>query len=198
MLRETVIKIEKLSRKYNGYISTEELLAEGITNRQIGVFVEIEMLERVCHGHYWFQCFPGAKPVDYKAVEVCFSDPEAVVCAASACFYLGLIDQEPEKLSVATKRSDRRKIGMNFPIVRHYYSERTFGAYQDIVKTEFGIYRIYDIDRSVCDCIRFRKEIGEDLFAYVLECYRKRDGAGEKLLQYAKTLRLLNLVKRYV
>ncbi|MCI8939587.1 MAG: hypothetical protein HFH12_06275 [Dorea sp.] len=198
MLRETVIKLERLSRKYHGYISTEELLREGITNRQIGVFVEIEMLERVCHGHYWFPCFPFPKPSDYKAIEVCFSAPEAVICADSACFYLGLIDQEPEKLSVATRRSDRRRVGMNFPISRHYYAERTFGEYQNTVETEFGRYSIYDRERSVCDCIRFRKEIEEDIFAYVLENYKKQEQTGEKLLQYAKTLRLFHLVKKYV
>lgn len=198
MLRETVIKIERLSRKYKGYISTEELLREGITNRQIGVFVEIEMLERVCHGYYWFHCFAFAKPWDYKALEVCFSDPEAVICADSACFYLGLIDQEPERLSAATRRSDRRKLSMNFPVSRHYYSERLFPEYQNVVETDFGRYRIYDIVRSVCDCIRFRDDLEEDIFTYVMECYKKRDPEGERLLEYAKNLRLLNLIKRYV
>ena len=198
MLRETVIKIERLSRKYKGYISTEELLREGITNRQIGVFVEIELLERVCHGHYWFQCSVLSKPRDYKAVEVCFSDPEAVICADSACFYLGLIDVEPDRLSAATRRSDRRKIHMNFPVSRHYYSEHMFPEYQNLVETEFGRYRIYDIERSVCDCIRFRDDLEEDIFAYVMECYKKRNPEGDKLLQYAKKLRLFNLVKRYV
>lgn len=198
MLRETVIKIERLSRKYKGYISTEELLREGITNRQIGVFVEIEILERVCHGYYWFNCSVLVKPPDYKALEVCFSDPEAVICADSACFYLGLIDVEPVRLSAATRRSDRRRLHMNFPVSRHYYSERLFPAYQTETETEFGTYRIYDIERSVCDCIRFREDLEADIFAYVLECYKKRNPAGDKLLEYAKNLRLLNLVKQYV
>lgn len=198
MLRETVIKIERLSRKYKGYISTEELLQEGITNRQIGVFVEIEMLERVCHGHYWFQCCNFPKPWDYKAVEVSFSDPEAVICADSACFYLGLIDREPERLSVATRRSDRRKIQMNFPVSRHYYSERMFPEHQNILETEHGKYRIYDIERSVCDVVRFRDGLEEDIFAYVIESYKKRNLPVEKLLKYARELRIFNQVKRYV
>lgn len=198
MLRETVIRIERLSRKYKGYISTEELLREGITNRQIGVFVDIEMLERVCHGYYWFQCSAFSKSWDYKAVEVCYSDPEAVICADSACFYLGLIDKEPGRLSVATRRSDRRRLHMNFPVSRHYYSERMFPEYQKVMETEFGKYRVYDIERSVCDCIRFRDDLEEDIFAYVLECYKKRNQKGEELLEYAKKLRLLNLVKQYM
>lgn len=198
MLRETVIRIERLSRKYKGYISTEELLREGITNRQIGVFVDIEMLERVCHGYYWFHCSAFSKPWDYKAVEVSYSDPESVICADSACFYLGLIDKEPDRLSVATRRSDRRRLHMNFPVLRHYYSERMFPEYQKVMETEFGKYQVYDIERSVCDCIRFRDDLEEDIFAYVLECYKKRNQKGDKLLEYAKKLRLLNLVKQYM
>ena len=198
MLRETVIKIERLSRKYKGYISTEELLREGITNRQIGVFVEIEMLERICHGHYWFQCSGFSKPWDFNAIEVGFTDPEAVICADSACFYLGLIDREPVKLSVATRRSDRRKIQMNFPVSRHYYGERLFLECQNVLETEHGRYRVYDIERSVCDAIRFRAELEEDVFAYVIECYKRKNPSTENLLQCAKKLRLLNQVKQYV
>ncbi len=198
MLRETVIKIEKLSRKYKGYISTEELLREGITNRQIGVFTQIEMLERICHGHYWFQCYRFPKPWDYKALEVSFSDPEAVICADSACYYLGLIDKEPVRLSVATRRSDRRRIQMNFPVSRHYYSERLFPEYQITLETGHGRYRVYDIERSVCDAVRFRAELEEDIFAYIIECYRKRNPSADQLLQCAKRLRLLNQVKRYI
>lgn len=198
MLRETVIKLERLSKEYQGYISTEELLRKGITNRQIHVFAEIGMLERVCHGYYWFQCSVLSKPWDYKAVEVCFSDPETVICADSACFYLGLVDKEPGRISVATRRSDRRKIHMNFPVSRHYYSERMFSEYQNLIETDFGRYRVYDIERSVCDCIRFRGNLEEDMFAYVIECYRKRNPTGDKLLEHAKNLRLLNQVKRYV
>ena len=47
MIKETYAKYYRLSEKYNGYISTSELLREGLTNRQIAQFVSSGMLEKV-------------------------------------------------------------------------------------------------------------------------------------------------------
>lgn len=126
VIKDTYIKCCQLTWKYNGYISTSELLREGLTNRQISEFVANGMLERVCYGIYWLSCAEYAKPDDYKAIEICQSDPKAVICADSACFYQGLIDIEPPVVSIATRRDDRSKIAMNFPVRRHYYSGSIF------------------------------------------------------------------------
>ena len=118
---ETRKKITDMSTRYKGYISTKELLHEGLTNRQITASVEEGLLEKISHGHYWFRCGNYNKPAEYKALEISITAPDAVICADSACYFWGLIEKEPDSLSVATKRSDRKKIHMNFPVKRHYF-----------------------------------------------------------------------------
>jgi len=182
-----------------GYIGTEQLLKAGVTNRQIAALTEEGLLERICHGHYWIRSAGCEKPKEYKAVEVCLSDPNAVICADSACFYHGLIDQEPPALSVATKRNDRRKIEMNFPVARHYYSENRHMAKIDQVSTQFGTYSMFDLEKSVCDCIYFRKDIDEKIFECIMErysCYKERQM--ERLMEYAKRLCVLKELKKYL
>lgn len=200
MLKDTYEKCRHLSVKYKGYIGTASLLKEGLTNRQIAEFVSNGMLEKVYHGVYWFSCADYEKPADFKAVEIAKSNPRAVVCADSACFYQGLIDVEPPIVSVATKRNDRSKLAMNFPISRHYYSESNFQEQQTIVHTEFGDYRIYGLDRSVCDCIRFKRDIDEGIFCLILDNYKKQrqEQTRDRLLQYAKKLRMVNQLERYL
>lgn len=181
-----------------GYIRTEQLLAAGITNRQIRNLVEEGELEKVCHGHYWVNKNACKKPKEYKAIEICLSDPKAVVCADSACFYLGLIRIEPSVFSVATSRSDRSAIKMNFPTKRYYFSDSNFEGTQEIITTDFGIYKTFDIDRSVCDCIRFRRNIDTYIFDLIIDTYREKKDAQKKRLQaYASKLRMLNEVKNY-
>lgn len=189
---------EKLER-YSGYIETDQLLRDGFTNRQIANFVEEGLLERVCHGHYWILHPDCEKPKEYKAIEVCMSDPKAMICADSACFYLGLIQAEPMSLSVATSRNDRSAINMNFPVTRHFISDNIFSDSYNKISTGFGSYNISDIDRSVCDCIRFKKDIDTYIFDLVIDSYREQNVQREKRIwEYAKRLNMLDKVQKYL
>ena len=125
-------KVRNISEKYKGYIDTEDLMKEGLTNRQIGLLTAEEKLEKIAHGHYWVNSDAYGKPEDYKAVEVARVNENAVICADSACYYMGLIDVEPQVLSIATKRSDRHKMKMNFDVCRHYFSEKAFEEDQKV------------------------------------------------------------------
>lgn len=155
----TYYRLENLYRKYAGYISTRELLDEGFTNRQIAILTEENYLEKVCHGCYWMLQCGHKKPNDYKCIEVCLSDPRAVIAMKSACYYQGLIESEPDVLVIATERTDRSTINMRFSVERHYFSSSHFQYGMEKVETKFGKYNIYNVERSVYDMVRLKDEI---------------------------------------
>lgn len=177
MRDNTYMKLEAIYKKIKGYVGTKKLLDEGFSNRQIAALTKEGYLEKICYGFYWLNGRGDDKPVDYKCIEVCLSAPQAVVCMDSALYYQRLIEAEPECLSVATARTDRRMLNMNFPVDRHYFSDSNFEIGLKKVETEFGCYSIYDIERSVCDIIRLESR---DIPS--VDYQRKR------LLQYAKIL----------
>lgn len=184
--------------EHSGYVKTESLLAAGFTNRQIGEFVEEARLEKICHGYYWVRTEGNKKPDVYKAIETCLSDSRAVICADSACFYQGLIPVEPGILSVATRRDDRSSLKLSFPIRRHYYSQNIFKETYCEITTDFGNYNVFDIDTSVCDCMRFRKDIDTYIFELIIENYRKSELRQLKRLRaYAEKAHVLNEVRKY-
>lgn len=154
----TYYRLENLYRKYSGYINTRELLAEGFSNRQIAALTEENYLEKVCHGCYWMLQCGYKKPDDYKCIEVCLSDPRAVIAMKSACYYQGIIEFEPDVLAVVTERTDRSVIKMKFPVERHYFSSSHFQNGIKKIETKFGKYNIYNIERSVCDMVRLKDE----------------------------------------
>lgn len=80
-----------LFRKYKGYVETKDLLAEGFSNRQISALVNEGYLQKVCYGHYWLSGKECKKPFDYKCIEVCLSNPDAVICMNSATLLSGSI-----------------------------------------------------------------------------------------------------------
>jgi hypothetical protein len=146
-------------------------------------------LEKICHGYYWIAEEGLEKPTDYKCIELCLSNPRAVVCMESALFYQGMIKKEPEYLSVATERTDRSLLMMNFPVKRHYFSENYFQAGVRKIDTEFGCYNIYDIERSVCDIYRLEAEMNLE----IVNGIRNNEQQYKRLKQYEELLRIKNI-----
>ena len=153
MRKNTVEKLQRMISTGRTYVTTAELLSTGFTNRQISELLEMGELEKISHGQYWLIHSGITKLKEYKALEIGKVNPEAVICADSACYLQGLIKVEPKVMSIATRRSDRHSMNMNFSVNRHYYAERTFEEECLIKSTPQGEYKIYNIDRSVCDCI---------------------------------------------
>ena len=88
---------------------------------------------------------------------------------------------------------------VNFPICRHYFGDSYFEDNSKKVTTPLGSYRVYDLDRSVCDCIRFKDNIDKDIFNLIIENYRKSgERQMEQMLEYAGKVRMLRRVKRYL
>ncbi len=199
MLQKTYDKVNALFEKAHGYLSTRELLENRITTIQIRSMLEDGKIEKISHGHYWNRMSGREKPDNYKMIEACMTNPKAVICSLSACYYHGLIKQEPEKLYVATARTDRGEMKLSFPVSRHYFSLLSFDEDVLDVKTAYGNIKVYDIDRSVCDCIRLEKEIGRDKVELVVENYKKNENKKpEHLLDYADRMRFGKITRDYL
>jgi len=178
----TYVKLEAVFKKYKGYVGTKALLEEGFSNRQIAVLVEEGYLEKISHGYYWLAGGQYRKPQDHKCIEVCLSNPRAVICMDSALYYQKALVEEPEYLSVATERTDRSVLKMNFPTRRRYFSERNFQIGRRKQETEFGCYYIYDIERSICDMQR----LGLQVTWEILDCVKMKEQQRKRLLKYAE------------
>jgi predicted transcriptional regulator of viral defense system len=159
MEQQTYTKLEILLKNSSGYVGTRDLLQEGFTTRQIAALTKEEYLEKVCFGWYWIKAGNKEKPADYKCVEIALTDPNAVICMESALYYQGILKEEPESITVATERTDRRKLQMNFPVKRRYFSGTNFKQGRKKVETAFGSYYIYDVERCIYDLQRLKSDV---------------------------------------
>ncbi|MDD7402502.1 MAG: hypothetical protein SO170_08135 [Butyribacter sp.] len=195
MLKSTYQKIVKLFQENNGYVNAALLKKEKVTTVQIKELLQNGTIEKVSHGHYWLVSEEG-KPENYKLLETCQTNPKAVICADSACYYHGLIKEEPEKLSIATAKTDRSRMQLPFPVCRHYYSDVAFEQDLQIIETPYGKIRVYGLERSVCDSIRFQENIGEENVTEIVENYMKQDKKElERLQAYADAMRVGKIVR---
>ncbi|MDO4167018.1 MAG: hypothetical protein Q4D32_06415 [Eubacteriales bacterium] len=196
MLLNTYQKVMDLFESGNGYRDASELKKAKITTVQIKELVNKGIVERVSHGHYWLVDEENGKPENYRMIEACRVNPRAVICADSACYFHGLIDVEPERLSVATLKTDRSRMQLNFPVSRHYYSDLAFSQDMKEVDTPYGKIRVYDVERSVCDAIRFRADVGEEMLELIINRFLQRDSNQmDRLLAYADAMRVGKIVR---
>ena len=80
------------------------------------------------------------------------SNPDAVICMNSALYYQGVLSTEPDYLSVATERTDRSMMKMDFMIQRHYFSNRNFniGIRKQETELEHIIFMILNVQFVTC------------------------------------------------
>ncbi len=59
--------------------------------------------------------------------------------------------------------------------------------------------KIYDIEKTICDCLRYRNEIDMDVVKKSLNEYvKRRDKNINKLLRYANITNIYNLLNKYL
>jgi predicted transcriptional regulator of viral defense system len=131
--------------------------------------------------------------------EICRSASQAVVCMFSAWqFYQLTTTVSPEvHLAIPVRK---KPVLPDFPPVQMYFWS---AGYYDIgiTETEFNGEKIklYDLEKSVCDAVRYRNKIGVETLNEVLRNYLKRkDRNLDKLMKYAVQLRISKTMQNYI
>lgn len=189
---------EKIIRQFalnHGYMNFAQLREDGVTVKQLKELESQGILERFARGWYWCCDCGYTKPVDYKYIEISKVNPRAVICMESACYLCGLLKKEPDVVMVATERTDRKKMELLFPIQRFYFQNASIPGEIRTKTTEFGSYRYYSEERSICDCLRMGNRLEPSVYMEVVDVYRQSGRSQKRIYEYAKALRGLRNVQ---
>ena len=196
MLQRTHEKIVNIFQLHNGYMTYTEMLREGMTVVQMRELEDRGILQRFARGCYWCRECGLDKPENYRYIEIGISNPKAVVCLASACYLNGLTEKETEPVCVATERTDRRNMVFDFPVNRFYLQNTGIEGEIITEETEYGKIRYYSLERTICDCLRMKNKVGQDIYKQAVKEYLAHEKIQEKVLEYAEKLRAVRNVKR--
>ena len=125
--------------------------------------------------------------------------PEGILCLWSACSIHQLTTSMPQAFHIAIKRG--RKVSIpSFPRIEvHHYTEDLLkiGVISMIIDG-FNI-RLYDVERCVCDAVKFRNKVGMDVCSEIINNYLERpDRNLSKLMDYARRLRVGKIIEQYL
>jgi predicted transcriptional regulator of viral defense system len=138
--------------------------------------------------------------IDLPMVDIEKIVPGGVLCLHSLWAYYGLTAQDPKVFSIAVRKDSPEIALPDYPPIHLYYFKPEY--YRLGIDThklgEFNI-KVYDLEKSVCDAVKYRVIVGSSLSNEVLNNYRDMKRRNLlKLIKYAKMMRIETLLKTYL
>ncbi len=175
--------------EHHGLLRTHEALALGIHPRALYHMREEGLLETLARGVYRLTTLPDFSEPDLVLVSK--KIPRAIICLISALSYYRITTQIPHFVYIAIPNKSR-KSALDYPPIRYFwYSDTTYHTGVETIDINGCPVRIFDIEKTLADCIKFRHKIGVDVVIEALKMYwRRRNTRIDKLYEYAKINRV--------
>lgn len=176
-----------------GIAKSADFVAAGIRAADVVNLCNAGILSRVRHGYYELTEKSEVSEEQLLATLV----PKGIVCVESALFHYGYSDFAPRKWSIAVPRSmSRTKLNVDVLALQPYYVQaelydlgKTIGNFNGVVLP------VYDRERTICDCFKYRAKLDNEIFNKALNAYANDTEKNlSNLSAYAKKLRVYKKV----
>lgn len=190
-------EIMQLIASNNGMINAKEARQNNISLKKLQRLEKEGELERVAKGLYLHKDFI-ADPfyiAQYRSSKSVFSHTTAV-------YLHKLSDENPRILTMTVPSDWNTKLLKEKDLYKfYYYKKEVWEMGQEIIESPFGhLVKVYDKERTICDCIINISEVGRDIVLNSIKEYmdniKERDVV--KLYKYAERLNIKEKARIYV
>lgn len=191
MSKETTAK--NVFKNVGAIAKTSDFKNAGLSNYDIAKLCKDGVIERIRNGFYQL-------PDNYNISEeqlISSLLPYGIVCVESALFHYGYSDFTPREWSIAVPRTYRNQISniRELPVKAYYIQKNIF----DVGKTKDDFngvtLPVYDRERTICDCFKYRSRLDNEIFNKALNAYANDSKKNlSNLSAYAKKMRVYKKV----
>ncbi|MFA5381339.1 MAG: type IV toxin-antitoxin system AbiEi family antitoxin domain-containing protein [Candidatus Izemoplasmatales bacterium] len=188
-------KLEELIKRQNGYITTQDAIYEGIHREYLTMFVEEEKLIRTSPGVY--QSIDAWEDKLYAYQQ---KKKHMIYSHDTALFLHGLSDRDPIQYSVTLPTGYNTSQIKQIDLITYTIKPSLFQLGKMTMKSPFGNdITVYDKERTICDIIRSRSRIDQQILNDGLKRYVKDKSKNlNNLLEYAKKMGIDNVLRNYL
>lgn len=190
-------KVERVFKQHLGFARTKDIRKAGGQTRDIARLLKSHVIERIKPGLYkWLD-----KPLslNQEFLEVSKAIPQGVICLISALSYHHLTTAKPTVVHLALPKGLKGAKILYPPVEKHWFSQEQYETGIMEVRQKEGKFRIYDAEKTICDCFRYRNRVGEDIAKESIVEYMKRPGKNiDKLLKTASVCRIRKVMEPYL
>jgi len=192
-----VEEVRQIFDEHGGMLRTRELYAYKVFYNDVQQFVRDGLVEKIRYGYY--QWIDEDNPSEARLINQLF--PDGILNMYTALFYYGYSDRTPNAWHLAvSKDSGKSRFKIDYPFVRPYFVEPdllNLGLTSGEIDS--NPVRIYDKERTICDCLRYRNKMDREIFVKAIQRYVNDTSKNiPRMMHYAKKLRAANTVKNLV
>lgn len=181
--------VQNIIKQSGGIAKTSDFIEAGLDNYDVAKLCNEGIINRIRHGYYQL---PKDKDItDEQLIATLL--PQGIICVESALFHYGYSDFTPREWSIAVPRSMSRTVKRMQEIpMKAYYIQKEYIELGKTTDDFNGVtLPVYDKERTICDCFKYRTKLDNELFNKALNAYV----ADEKknlvnLIQYSKKMKL--------
>lgn len=182
-------QVKEVIDRNGGIAKSADFVSVGIRAMDLVGLCNAGYLNRVRHGYYELAEDSAVSEERMLAVLI----PKGIVCVESALFHFGYSDFAPRKWSIAVPRSmSRTKLEIDVLAIQPYYVQANLYGLGKTADRFNGVeLPVYDRERTICDCFKYRSRLDNELFGKALNAYANDANKNLKnLSEYAKRLRV--------
>jgi len=187
------IDIKTLFNRQKGYLKRRQI-PDRKTYIHLLKMVKSGEVERLKRGVYCDHSKTSNVMIDIDKIVT-----NGVLCMYSAWFHYQLSTQIPQSFHIAIEKN-RKTVLPDYPSISLYYWQQKYHEL-GVVRQVINGYtvNIYDLEKSVCDAVKYRTKIGIEASSEILRNYlKRRDRDISKLIKYAQKMRVEKILKTYL
>ena len=176
-----------------GVAKSADFVAAGMRAVDVVNLCNAGQLDRIRHGYYQLAEADTSSEEQLLATLI----PKGIVCVESALFHYGYSDFAPRKWSIAVPRTmSRTKLDVDALVLQPYFVQPEIYELGKITDDFDGvILSVYDRERTICDCFKYRSRLDNEIFNKALNAYANDTQKNlQNLSVYAKKLRVYKKV----
>ena len=192
---DNAAKLSMLIESNNGIVTTKSAEGNGIPRQYLSLFVADGKLQRVGQGVY---LSPDAFEDTMYLIQ-CRTD-KIIFSNETALYIHGLTDRDPLKYSVTVPRDYGISRLQDSGLAVYTVKKELHQLGKETVQTIHGRdISVYNMERTVCDCFRYRNRMDADMFGTALKRYTLEKSKNlSRLMDYAKAFRIEKPVRQYM
>ena len=186
--------LQNIFRKNDGFLKSKDIVTR-TQWRYLCKMLNDNSVTKIKRGLYRF----NDNSSTYQYAEIVNLIPEGVLCMYSTWLHYELSVQIPQCFHIAVEKS-RKIVLPDYPPIKLYFWKQEYYelGIEDQIIDGFSI-KMYDLEKSVCDAVKFRNKIGMETTAEIIRNYLNlKERNFTKLMKYAQIMRIEKTMRTYI
>jgi len=188
-------KILKIVKKNNGYVTTKEVVKNGINKTFLTNMVKNGTLVRISRGYYGLPDY-----IEDEYYKIASKSKNARFSMATALYLHNLSDRTPLVYNVTLPFGYSGVLQKEKNVILNFVKRELLDLGVIEMESPFGMkIKVYDVERTICDIIKNKSKMNAEIFSKALKEYAKSKNKNlNKLAMYAKKMNIEKKVSEYM